>query len=176
MTHSEHENFECQLADAKFYPDRLCSLSCIPSGAMPSKPPVCLCRDGHDTNTLILEPKTKKPAPKDGSEAATAAPPKRLSKSQKRKLRKVAEDKAKRVERTEVTFQSRMLMPCHLSPGERFVKRERRGVLPHLRDASVLAASHLILCLRERQSVGPHSPADKCVQLERLRTSWLRRC
>ena len=50
---------------------------------------------------LILETKAKKPA----SEAApeiTVAPAKRLSKSQKRKLKKIEEDKAKRAERAQV--------------------------------------------------------------------------
>lgn len=50
---------------------------------------------------LILETKAKKAA----SEAVpdiTTAPAKRLSKSQKRKLRKIQEEKAKRAQRKEV--------------------------------------------------------------------------
>ena len=62
----------------------------------------CLCReDIIDTNSIMLEPKVKKPAADAGPNPA-AVPAKKLSKSQKRKLKKVQEDKAKRAERTEV--------------------------------------------------------------------------
>ncbi len=50
---------------------------------------------------LILEPKAKKSA-SDATADRAAAPAKRLSKSQKRKLRKIEEDKAKRAERAQV--------------------------------------------------------------------------
>ncbi len=59
------------------------------------------CRQGEDTNVLILETKAKKPASEAGPDSAPA-PAKRLSKSQKRKLRKIEEDKAKRAERAQV--------------------------------------------------------------------------
>ena len=62
----------------------------------------CHCReDVLDTNAFMLEPKAKRPAADAGPDPA-AAPAKKLSKSQKRKLRKVQEDKAKRAERTQV--------------------------------------------------------------------------
>lgn len=59
------------------------------------------CRDDHDTNALMLEPEARKPAPEAAPDAAPAAPAKRLSKSQKRKLKRVEEDKAKRAQRAE---------------------------------------------------------------------------
>ena len=50
---------------------------------------------------LILETKAKKPASEAAPDSALA-PAKRLSKSQKRKLRKIEEDKANRAQRTQV--------------------------------------------------------------------------
>jgi len=55
-------------------------------------------RQDRDSNALILDPKVKKPA----SKAAPEVPQKKLSKSQKRKVKKIEEDKLKRAERAQV--------------------------------------------------------------------------
>lgn len=83
----------------------MCSdnISFSPSQTLPPDIKYChgLCRATDDSNALILLPK---PKTTDDGVPGDAAVQRELSKSQKRKLKKVQEEKEKRANRAQVTI------------------------------------------------------------------------
>ena len=63
--------------------------------------PLAACRLDEGSNALVLPAKADRPTDGEAAEPA-AAPEKRLSKSQQRKLRKIQEEKEKRAKRADV--------------------------------------------------------------------------